>query len=231
MDVKDAMMFGGSLGDLGPTERGYAVNLEMTPDPAQPANLRVNMASPEPAQGTVHGWGGSRKLTVHTRKRRRSPSASLRCDSLAKEYKVVAIREYPLPADMKLCDNPDAATSLWQEQISAHPYFNPECECFVVILLNARRRVKGHQLVSVGTLDSIVVHPREVFRTAVLVSAASVVVMHNHPSGDPTPSEADVKTTRDLIRAGQVLKIEVVDHIIVGRGQRASLREMGLFYV
>ena len=60
-------------------------------------------------------------------------------------------------------------------------------------------------------------HPREVFRVAVIGSAAAIVLMHNHPSGDPTPSEADIKVTRDLIRAGQLLKIEVLDHVIMGR--------------
>jgi DNA repair protein RadC len=96
-------------------------------------------------------------------------------------------------------------------------------------MLNTRRRVKGHYLVSIGTLDTILVHPREVFRLALITSAASVVLMHNHPSGDPTPSEADIKVTRDLIRAGQLLKIEVVDHIVIGTSKYASLRELGYF--
>jgi DNA repair protein RadC len=102
--------------------------------------------------------------------------------------------------------------------------------------LNTRRHIKGHQLVSIGILDTILVHPREVFRIAVIAGAAAVVIMHNHPSGDPTPSEADVKATRDLIRAGQLMKIDVVDHVILGRAtpERAkdwmSLRELGYFY-
>ena len=80
------------------------------------------------------------------------------------------------------------------------------------------------------TLDTILVHPREVFRVAIALSAAAVVLMHNHPSGEPTPSEADIKVTRDLIRAGQLLKIEVCDHVIVGHNRHQSLREMGFFY-
>ena len=87
-----------------------------------------------------------------------------------------------------------------------------------------------------GTLDTLLVHPREVFRAAIAANAAAVVLAHNHPSGDPTPSEADIKVTRDLIRAGQLLKIDVLDHVIIGRAtperpkDYASLRELGYFY-
>jgi DNA repair protein RadC len=100
----------------------------------------------------------------------------------------------------------------------------------VVLLLNTRRRVKGHQLVTIGTMDTILVHPREVFRVAVISSAAAVILMHNHPSGDPSPSEADIKVTRDLIRAGQLMKIEVLDHVVMGNPNRSSLRELGYFF-
>jgi DNA repair protein RadC len=80
------------------------------------------------------------------------------------------------------------------------------------------------------------VHPREVFRPAVIGAAAAIVLAHNHPSGDPTPSEADIKVTRDLIRAGQLLKIDVLDHIVIGQpdgnGNKGyvSLRELGYFF-
>jgi DNA repair protein RadC len=92
-----------------------------------------------------------------------------------------------------------------------------EVEHFQVILLNTRRRLIRTEEVSQGTLDTILVHPREVFKVAIAANAAAVVLVHNHPSGDPTPSEADIKVTRDLIRAGQLLKIEVLDHVILGR--------------
>ena len=107
---------------------------------------------------------------------------------------------------------------------------DPERECFAVLLLNTRRKVKGHQLVTIGTLDTILMHPREVFRVAIIAAASAIVLMHNHPSGDPTPSEADIKVTRDLIRAGQLLKIEILDHVIVGNPARCSLRELGYFF-
>jgi hypothetical protein len=100
--------------------------------------------------------------------------------------------------------------------ITQHPYFNPECECLVVLILNTRRKIKGHYFVSVGTMDTILCHPREIFRLAIMASASSIVIMHNHPSGESQPSEADIKITRDLIRGGQLLKIDVVDHVVIG---------------
>jgi DNA repair protein RadC len=104
------------------------------------------------------------------------------------------------------------------------------------VLLNTRRRLVSIAKVSDGTLDTILVHPREVFKSAIAANAAAIVLVHNHPSGDPTPSEADIKVTRDLIRAGQVLKIEVLDHIILGSKTASrtkdfvSLRELGYFF-
>jgi DNA repair protein RadC len=134
-----------------------------------------------------------------------------------KEFKLVSLRECPTPAEMQLCDTPDKAAAYWREHVPGHPYFNRDVECFVVLLLNTRRKVQGHCLISTGTLDTILVHPREVFRPAMIGAAAAIVLIHNHPSGDPTPSEADIKVTRDLIRAGQLLKIEVLDHIVMGQ--------------
>ena len=111
-----------------------------------------------------------------------------------------------------------------------------ETEQFQVLLLNTRKRLVRAEKISDGTLDTILVHPREVFKSAIAANAAAIVLVHNHPSGDPTPSEADIKVTRDLIRAGQLLKIEVLDHIILGRATSerakdyASLRELGYFF-
>ena len=144
------------------------------------------------------------------------------------EFKVVSLRECPTPEALHKCDTPQQAADYWRLHVASNPYFNPECECFVVLLLNTRRRIKGHHLVSIGTLDTLLVHPREVFRIAIMAGGVSaIVLMHNHPSGDANPSEADIKVTRDLIRAGQLLKIEVLDHVIVGVNQHLSLRELG----
>jgi len=146
------------------------------------------------------------------------------------EWKIVSLRECPTPDTMQQCETPDQAAAYWKTHIASHPYFNSECECLVVFILNTRRRIKGHYLVSIGTMDTILCHPREIFRLGVMASAAAIIIAHNHPSGDPTPSEADIKITRDLIRAGQLLKIEVLDHIVVGNPNHTSLRSLGYFY-
>lgn len=148
---------------------------------------------------------------------------------MAKEFKVVALRECPLPEDMQRCETPQQAADYWHLHIKTNPYFNPEVECLAVLILNTRRRVKGHQLLTIGTLDTILVHSREVFRAAIVAASAAIILMHNHPSGEATPSEADIKVTRDLIRAGQLLKIELLDHVIIGNPAHCSLRELGYF--
>ena len=146
-----------------------------------------------------------------------------------KEFKLVALRDCPVPEDMKICDTPETVAEYWRLHIATHPYFNPDCECLVVLLLNTRRRVKGHHLVTIGTMDTLLIHPREIFAVAVTMKAASIILAHNHPSGDQTPSEADIKVTRDLIRAGQLMKIEVADHVIMGSPHFCSLRGLGYF--
>jgi len=152
------------------------------------------------------------------------------------EYKVVSLRECPTPESLLVCETPEQVADYWRLNIASHPYYNSECECLAVLMLNTRRRVKGHQLLTVGTMDTLLIHSREVFRAAIIASASALVLAHNHPSGDPTPSEADLKVTRDLIRAGQLLKIDVLDHVIIGRAtperpkDYVSLRELGYFY-
>ncbi|MGE3310703.1 MAG: JAB domain-containing protein [Limisphaerales bacterium] len=159
-------------------------------------------------------------VSIPHRRRRSEPA----------EYKVVALRDCPLPERMHLCDSPDKAADYWRLHVSTMPGFNPEVETMVVLHLNTRRRVRGHHIVATGTMDTLLVHGREVFRTAIIAASAAVVLMHNHPSGEATPSEADIRVTRDLIRPGQLLKIEVLDHVIVGAGRHCSLKEMGFFY-
>jgi DNA repair protein RadC len=110
---------------------------------------------------------------------------------------------------------------------------NETTERLQLILLNTRRRLIRHERLAHGTQDTLLVNPREVFRSAILANASALVLAHNHPSGDPTPSEADIRVTRDLIRAGQLLRIDVLDHVIMGhktpeRSQDyVSLRELG----
>jgi DNA repair protein RadC len=105
-----------------------------------------------------------------------------------------------------------------------------ETERFVVLLLNTRHEVLGRAELAHGGLASSPVHPREVFKAAVRESAAAVILVHNHPSGDPTPSRADLTMTRHLCRAGGVMGIPVLDHLIVGEGRYVSLRERGVAF-
>jgi DNA repair protein RadC len=97
-------------------------------------------------------------------------------------------------------------------------------EHFVVLLLNARHELQGRETVSIGSLNASIVHPREVFQPAILHSAASVVLVHNHPSGDPEPSEEDLSITRRLVQVGDLVGIGVLDHVIVAARGVVSLR-------
>jgi len=100
-------------------------------------------------------------------------------------------------------------------------------EHFRVLLLNTRHEVLAVEEVAVGGLNSAVIHPREVFKAAIRWSAAAVILVHNHPSGDPEPSADDLRITARLAEAGRVLGIEVLDHVVVGDGRYVSLRERG----
>lgn len=97
-------------------------------------------------------------------------------------------------------------------------------EHFLVLLLNARHEVMGRETVSIGTLNASIVHPREVFRPAILASAASIILAHNHPSGDPEPSEEDLSITKRLVRVGEIVGIGVLDHLIVASRGIVSFR-------
>lgn len=101
-------------------------------------------------------------------------------------------------------------------------------EEFGLLILDTRNRLKRLQIISRGSLNGSLVHPREVFREAVALQAAGLVLFHNHPSGDPTPSLEDQSLTRRLREAGNIMGIEVLDHVIVGRGRFVSLKEKGL---
>ena len=100
-------------------------------------------------------------------------------------------------------------------------------ERFIVVFLDARHRVTGSQIVSIGSLNASIVHPREVFRVAILHGAAAIILGHNHPSGDPTPSSDDMELTRRLVKSGELLGIKVLDHIIIG-DTSISLKEKRL---
>jgi len=102
-------------------------------------------------------------------------------------------------------------------------------EHFKLILLNPRNKIVGISTISIGTLNASLVHPREVFKDAIMHNAASVVLAHNHPSGDPEPSEDDLKITKKLVDSGKILGIEVIDHIVIGKNNYYSFKAKGHF--
>ena len=115
-----------------------------------------------------------------------------------------------------------------------HRHFHPRLrdaphERFVVVLLDGRHRWMREVVVSQGTLTASLVHPREVFRPALREASAALILVHNHPSGDPTPSREDVEITARLVRAGELLGVHVLDHVVVAEQGFVSLRETGRF--
>jgi DNA repair protein RadC len=117
---------------------------------------------------------------------------------------------------------PEDAAVLLLPQYGAHPV-----ERAGVVLLDARHRVLGVRLISVGSIDTSLVHPREVFRPAVTLGAAAIMLFHNHPSGDPTPSPEDYALTRRIVQAGAVVGIRVIDHVILADARYCSVRLSG----
>lgn len=148
----------------------------------------------------------------------------------AYECKVERMRECPLPRRLRFVEQPKHAADYWRTVIVNHAAYSSETECLAAVMVNTRFRAIGHYLAATGTVDTLLTHPREVYRIAIMLGAASVIVMHNHPSGDPAPSDADVNATRKLIDAGELLKMRLLDHVIVGAGRRfVSLRALGYF--
>ncbi|MBP2000403.1 DNA repair protein RadC [Paenibacillus shirakamiensis] len=127
------------------------------------------------------------------------------------------------PSDLKTIRAPRDAADLVFEQLR---YLKKEH--FICLFLNTKNHVIAQETLSIGSLNASIVHPREVFRAAIKCSSASIVCAHNHPSGDPSPSPEDIQITRRLYEAGQIVGIDVLDHIIIGDGEFVSLKEQGL---
>lgn len=141
---------------------------------------------------------------------------------LAAELSLEALPEAPL------LDAPEHIANLLREEMRVQTV-----ETFYVVLMNVRRRLIKAVKISQGTIDTLHIHAREIFRPAIVYNAHSICLVHNHPSGNSSPSDADCKVTRDIIRAGQLLKIDVLDHVIIGLRTAenpkdySSLRELG----
>jgi len=130
----------------------------------------------------------------------------------------------------ELMDNPDQVAQYWKQNIPKADWFDTMKEMLVVLVLNTRKRILGHNLVALGGLDTCPVTPLHVFRPVIVAAGSCIILVHNHPSGNAEPSEADIRVTKDLIKAGQLLKIEVLDHIVIGQSEFRSLKSMGYFY-
>lgn len=129
------------------------------------------------------------------------------------EFKITRLRECP---GTTLADKPENCLAYWNQNITTAEWFDQDRECVVTLLANARLRVIGHHLISIGSLTECTIHPREVLRPAIMHSAFATILMHNHPSGDPSPSAADHRVTKRLRDASQILQINLLDHVIAG---------------
>lgn len=153
-----------------------------------------------------------------------SPGRSRRYRRVAVTYTVA--REH-VSTSWPALSSPDAAAEFARELLAAH---DDDREHFWVIFLNAQNGYTGHHLVSTGSLSASIVHPREVLGPALREGAAHLILVHNHPSGDPTPSKEDVSLTRQLVEGARLLGIRLHDHVIIGNGTGhwVSLAQRGL---
>ena len=147
-------------------------------------------------------------------------ATSFQCVPLFR-LQVVKEPHSPLYGGMKISESRDVCNLL-----KIHFEGRPQEE-FVVVFLDAKHRPTGYQVVSVGSLTLSIVHPREVFKAAVCMNAAAVICIHNHPSGDPTPSQEDRALTKRLVESGELLGIRVLDHVVMGDDRHVSFADEG----
>jgi DNA repair protein RadC len=147
------------------------------------------------------------------------------------EIKISRVREVPYSDKL---EDPTAVRNYWSTIIESATWFDPEKEQLVIIMLDTKYRPTSYALISLGTLNESLAHPREIFRPAIASGAYGFVLMHNHPSGDITPSEADRRITRKIFEGANILDVRFLDHIIVPTGPRLpelppyfSFRESG----
>lgn len=138
-------------------------------------------------------------------------------------YKVTLVREGSGVSEHKAIRSPEDIFA-----IMAQEYENAVVETAQMLALDTKNKIIGVFTISTGSLNASIIHPRDVFQRAILSNAAAVVLVHNHPSGDPTPSPEDRELTRKLVEAGKMLDIEVLDHVVIGEGRFVSLKERGV---
>lgn len=138
--------------------------------------------------------------------------------------RVQTVKEKVYTYDFRKVNSPQSARDLFAK---LDFFINSDREMFLVASLNTKNEPTQIEVVSVGSLNASIVHPREVFKSAIISNASSIVCAHNHPSGDLTPSKEDIDVTKRLVEAGRLLGIELLDHIIINdEGEYKSIREM-----
>jgi len=140
-------------------------------------------------------------------------------------YTLKLVKENSTLYEVPVIKSPTEVYEAAKQLLALHE--EPE-EHFCILCLNTKNKIVGVHTISIGSLNAAIVHPREVFKAAMLNNASSIICLHNHPSGDPGPSRDDIETTHRLVNAGNILGIDVLDHIIIGDGRYISLKEQGM---
>jgi DNA repair protein RadC len=153
-----------------------------------------------------------------------SPIKSIRFRQIRAVYELMEVRE-----DLAAYLPPDRRYTSPEQISKIFSFLLTEAkEYFFTMHMDGKNRISCIDCVSVGSLNQSIVHPREVFKTALLSSAAAIILVHNHPTGDPSPSSEDIAITRRLKESGEIIGIKVLDHVIVGKGEYLSFVERGL---
>ena len=141
------------------------------------------------------------------------------------KYQIMMVRDsaYHIRKASKPASGPEIVAAIAESYLR-----NSDREQCLCLALDTRNNLIGMNTISIGSLDCSVVHPREVFKFAILANASSIILAHNHPSGDLTPSDDDVRLTKRLMEAGEIIGIDVLDHIIIGGGTYKSIAAAGL---
>lgn len=172
----------------------------------------------------LYSEGGLRALldmTVEELSKLRGMGTAKACKLLASAELTRRIYSAPAQKNITIRTPEDAASAVMEDM----RYLKKEH--FRILLLNVKNHLLAIENISVGSLSASVVHPREIFRIPIKKSAAAIILVHNHPSGDPTPSQEDVNITRRVFEAGKIIGIDVLDHVIIGNGEFTSLKEKG----
>jgi len=138
-------------------------------------------------------------------------------------YRVELVREKSLKSQVRTISAPVEVASVFEKL-----HANTDRESLVVLCLDTKHGVRAINTVSIGDLSSAIVSPREVFKPAILANSANIILIHNHPSGDPSPSREDIQITRRIAECGRLLDIELLDHVVVADSGYVSLKERGL---